>query len=395
MRYSKFHKTAEIARLPRLLVAGSGAAIVLVVALLTLTTPQPASRHSLPAFSLAPPQSALASPLAAREDKPLRLVYRNSVVPGGVHSAAELAAVIARDPLAAAHYANIDVAKAHLVRVEQSRLVHVSYRIGNHIYWTKNKVRLALGEMLLSDGEHLIRARCGNRIADEAQAPVLLNEPAPEILETAFVSADDLIDQTVSMAALEAMPAQPGLADATAAQRADAVLPARAAGLPFGLPFGSPFGSPELLRLPTLPGITVLGPRTEPGAAPDPVLLPVAPADPLSPDAVAALPPAPTPTADMPGSTPSMTPATGDGLAAAPTQTGGSDGGDGTPPSSSPPSSPTTPVPPFVEPPASSAPPNQVVTPLPHADVPEPGSALLVGLALLALLAARRPLRRR
>lgn len=194
MSYRKYHKTAEVARLPRAVVAACVGAVMVAFAFLTYTPPQLSSKAA-PLFKPAA-EAALASP-AKTSDKPLRVVYRNSVVPGGVHSAAEVAAVMARDPVVAAHYAHINVGALRLVRVEKSRLVHVSYRIGNQIFWTKNTVRLTLGEMLLSDGEHLIRARCGNLLADSAQSPILLNEPPAEVLDTAFVSADELIDQEV------------------------------------------------------------------------------------------------------------------------------------------------------------------------------------------------------
>jgi len=388
MRYSKHHKTAEIAKLPRAMIAGGVAALVLVAAFLTLTAPKPSTRKVLPEFSLALPMQAVKAP-AMTDTKPLRLVYRNSVVPGGVHSAAELAAVMRRDPIAAAHYANFNVAAAHLVQVEKSRMVHVSYRIGNQIYWTKNKVRLALGEALLSDGEHLIRARCGNRIADTVEGPVLLNEPAPEVLETAFVSAEDLIDQTVSMAALGGLPVQPGSFASPASSAAD---PAPARNFSFDR-----YGMPSLSSIGTLPGVTVLNPRGAPAQLVDGVVntTPLPPADPVAPI---------TPVTPVTPTTP-VTPAD----PAAPTTPGTSapapQADPGTQPApldpvaplfpvldNLPGSTPASPEKPFIDPPVFT--PAPVITTPAAADgaasVAEPGAAALAVLALAMLMTVRR-----
>ena len=201
MPYMRYKSTKQTIPPPAALAAGGFGLLVLVAAWLFLTETPDRIRRPVPemAHAAAPAPAAVAP--AAATAKPLKLVYRNSVIPGGVHSAAELAAALQHDPVAAAHYANFDVAAAHVVRVGQSRLVHVSYRIGDKIYWTKNKVRLAQGESLLYDGKHQVRARCGNRIADEPQGPVLDDEPAPEVLDAVFVSAEELVDQTLNMAA--------------------------------------------------------------------------------------------------------------------------------------------------------------------------------------------------
>ncbi len=45
------------------------------------------------------------------------------------------------------------------------KLVYVSYRIGNKVFWTKHKLALRKGEAMLSDGTNMARTRCGNRIS--------------------------------------------------------------------------------------------------------------------------------------------------------------------------------------------------------------------------------------
>jgi len=76
--------------------------------------------------------------------------YPYSVVPGGVHSTMELASA-GRDPVVAAHYARVNMASARIETVRAPRRVHVSYRIGDRIYWTKRKVTLSPGERILTD----------------------------------------------------------------------------------------------------------------------------------------------------------------------------------------------------------------------------------------------------
>jgi hypothetical protein len=112
-----------------------------------------------------------------------RPVFPFSVIPQGVTSAQELKTVLAHDPVAKAHYAGFSAVTTRLVRVDKPRAVHVSYRVGNRIYWTKNRMWLRRGETLISDGKNSARTRCGNRISDEAALPVLEHEPSMKMLE--------------------------------------------------------------------------------------------------------------------------------------------------------------------------------------------------------------------
>jgi hypothetical protein len=117
-----------------------------------------------------------------------RRVYKFSVVPGGVTSRSDLVHMIRTDKVVAEHYAGFAVDKASLQIVDKPRAVHVSYRKGDKVYWTANKVMLARGETVLSDGHNLIRTRCGNRISDTPQLPVEANGPGEDTLDS---SADD------------------------------------------------------------------------------------------------------------------------------------------------------------------------------------------------------------
>jgi hypothetical protein len=94
------------------------------------------------------------------------------VIRGGVYSSQELDRALEADPVASAHYAGFDRTRVQAVRATSAQMVYASYRVRDRIYWTRRPVRLAVNEMLLSDGENLARARCGNRLSPTPQAPV-------------------------------------------------------------------------------------------------------------------------------------------------------------------------------------------------------------------------------
>ena len=96
---------------------------------------------------------------AARSAKPAKSrawtpeVYPYSVVPGGMKSPGDLRAAAARDAVVRRHYARFDYDRARLVRLAEAREVYISYRIRDTVFWTRKKVRLRLGELLLTDGK--------------------------------------------------------------------------------------------------------------------------------------------------------------------------------------------------------------------------------------------------
>ena len=110
-----------------------------------------------------------------------------SVIPGGIHSEQQLAKVLASDPLVAKHYANFDLAKFHFVRLKQGREAYVSYRLGDMIFWTSKKIRLFAGETLVTDGIHLARARCGNRVSAVPRQPTSAFQPSDLALATPII----------------------------------------------------------------------------------------------------------------------------------------------------------------------------------------------------------------
>lgn len=120
-----------------------------------------------------------------------RPVYRHSVIPGGVFTPEELKDALVEDAVAAAHYKDVDAAAIKPAVVKEDRYAYVSYRKDDQIFWTRNKVRLAAGETILTDGTNEIRARCGNCISESPMLPVAEAEAEPDLAEL-----DRLVDES-------------------------------------------------------------------------------------------------------------------------------------------------------------------------------------------------------
>jgi hypothetical protein len=101
----------------------------------------------------------------APEYRAARAVYPYSVVPGGVQSETEVAASMAKDPVVARHYRDIQPERLHAARLNAPVDVCASYRTANSVHWTSHTIHVPKGELLLSDGANLVRARCGNRLS--------------------------------------------------------------------------------------------------------------------------------------------------------------------------------------------------------------------------------------
>lgn len=136
---------------------------------------QPVSRLQYTAPAVAPADApefqddktspALSTASWTVESRAVRPVYRYSLVPGGVESLEELQKAMQRDPVVAEHFQGFDFQHAHLARVSETQSMHVAYRLGDKVYWTRKKVSLHPGETLISDGKITARTRCGNRVA--------------------------------------------------------------------------------------------------------------------------------------------------------------------------------------------------------------------------------------
>ena len=91
--------------------------------------------------------------------------------------------MLLKDGVVAAHFSDFRVARSRLVDLKGDKEAYVSYRIGDKVYWTKKRVRLAKGEKLITDGINYARSRCGNRISEVSQAPTSAEEPTHALLD--------------------------------------------------------------------------------------------------------------------------------------------------------------------------------------------------------------------
>ncbi len=130
------------------------------------------------------------------DSRPGRPVYLHSVIPGGIASAEELRQAMEHDPVVAQQFAGFDFQRAHLVQVSGKQSMHVAYRMGQKVYWTRKKVTLHRGETLISDGKIVARTRCGNRIAMTPLGPPALTEPASADLNQPLF-ANDMVTPAV------------------------------------------------------------------------------------------------------------------------------------------------------------------------------------------------------
>lgn len=141
-----------------------------------------------PNRSAMPAQPSVATPARVSTQKPVlvsmrsfeapRAVYGHSIVRGGIHSLGELLQVIATDPLAAQHYKGFDISNAHFIRLDHNIMAYVSYRVdGKGIYWTRKPELILAGEEVITDGNNIIRVRCGNMVSYSPQSPAESDAP--------------------------------------------------------------------------------------------------------------------------------------------------------------------------------------------------------------------------
>jgi hypothetical protein len=210
--------------------------------------------------------TADASPASPEADRSVRAqsvaaavrpVYRHSVVPGGVRSPEEIEHVIQRDQVVAAHYKGINPQLMRNERLQQPLLAHVSYRLGDKIYWTKKPVQLPKNEPVMTDGQTTIRERCGNLISMEPLAPASDEEPP--------LPSFDLLMDPMEFAWMRLDYTPPGVRRGTPAPGNP--VPGSPTPALFSGPFSSPgaFGTPGL-RSVEPPG----GPSTRSVDPPDP-----------------------------------------------------------------------------------------------------------------------------
>ena len=133
----------------------------------------------------------------------LRPNFPYSVISGGAYSPGELRFAGQNDAVVRTHYANFDVGHAKMVRLVDDRYQYASYRRASQIYWTKKKLRIPKGELLLTDGENYARARCGNRLSDKPHPDAI----SPHEPDSALLSLPPLNRDLLAKLALATPPA--------------------------------------------------------------------------------------------------------------------------------------------------------------------------------------------
>jgi hypothetical protein len=117
---------------------------------------------------------------------PRRVVYPYSVIPGGAQTPEDLRRVSEHDRIVGSHYAGFDFRRARIVELDQPKLVYLSYRMGDRIYWTGKRISLRKGEKLITDGRTTARTRCANQISESPQPEVSPFEPPAAKFEQPF-----------------------------------------------------------------------------------------------------------------------------------------------------------------------------------------------------------------
>ena len=112
----------------------------------------------------------------------LRPNYPYSVIPGGVYTPAELRAALSHDPLLRRHFSSFNLSRLHLVKLTEDHYAYVSFRRDGRILWTRRKLKIAQGEILLTDGVFYAKTRCGNRLDELPAAPHETAELADAVL---------------------------------------------------------------------------------------------------------------------------------------------------------------------------------------------------------------------
>src|SRR5690606_27649121 len=108
--------------------------LVIAVAFWSSAMPEPDLRSATP-FDTGIGSDGMALPVSAYENG--RPNYRYSVVRGGTYTPDEVDQVVDVDAVVAAHYAGVNPDALRVAYLSAPVTAHVSYRIGDDIYWTR------------------------------------------------------------------------------------------------------------------------------------------------------------------------------------------------------------------------------------------------------------------
>ncbi len=132
---------------------------------------------------------SVAGPIAM----PRRIVYPYSVIPGGIRTPDDLRQLSEHDPVIERHYTGFDFRNARIVELDQPKLVYLSYRIGDKVFWTTKRISLRKGEKLITDGNMTARTRCANRVSESAQKGASPEEPPAAKFEEPFLGTAEQV----------------------------------------------------------------------------------------------------------------------------------------------------------------------------------------------------------
>lgn len=110
-----------------------------------------------------------------------RQIFPYSVIPGGLMDERELSESIAKDKVVRQHYSGLQPERMWFTRTKQPMQAYVSYRKGGSVHWTSHAVTIPANELVLTDGKHMVRARCGNRIEVKKPQPLPAAVAPPEV----------------------------------------------------------------------------------------------------------------------------------------------------------------------------------------------------------------------
>lgn len=122
-------------------------------------------------IGLIKPSATITRVRPAPDFRAARPVVPFSIVPGGVRSPKEIEDSMIADPVARKLYANIRLRSLVVTRLTKAQDLYAAFRIGDEVHWTKRKLHIPAGELILTDGSNIIRARCGNLLASELPLP--------------------------------------------------------------------------------------------------------------------------------------------------------------------------------------------------------------------------------
>jgi hypothetical protein len=177
-RRRRYRRSSKRSTLAAILLGSLAAITPIVIATLPAWGTTSARVQTLPRNE---PVPTAATAAVAKDTTPARRNYRYSVIPGGARTRDELLNVVSNDAVVASHYYPLSRERVREERLTEEQRAYVSYRIGDRVYWTKERVTLPAGEPILTDGVIQIRARCGNRIAYEPQLPT--SDEQPDLFE--------------------------------------------------------------------------------------------------------------------------------------------------------------------------------------------------------------------